>query len=61
MSSEKPVDWITVKNFVDTVHQMRKGQMAMSVKGSKIDPVDVKRLENAVDIRIGMMRELLEG
>lgn len=51
---------IAVKNFVDTVEEMRKAQSKVAMPGKKqIDAVDVKRLENAVDIRIGMIRGLL--
>lgn len=51
---------MSVKNFVDTVEEMRNAQSKLALPGKKeIDSVEVKRLENAVDIRIGMIRETL--
>lgn len=53
-SALKPIE---ISDFIETVYQMRKAQTAVA---QKIDPAEVKRLEAAVDIRVGLLRQALQ-
>ena len=48
---------VQIKNFVDTVRAMREAQRLYSKTKKQADLIEAKKLETAVDFRIGELEE----